>query len=141
MTESVLPPGRRRVRGPPVSVCTISRPSPSAVTSQPTGVPCARSCTSARRGNEGADAVQVGTDVRTVDTVWGLQLRAEVHLTARVDEEPPLAPNGEVVAVDGGEVLAARFVATDELPEGMLPAHRRRVAIWEAAREGAGPPG
>jgi 8-oxo-dGTP diphosphatase len=71
-------------------------------------------------------------DVRTVETVWGLRLRAEVHLQARV--EP-----GRSLAVDGGEVLAGRFVAADELPEGMLPAHRRRVAAWQAARDETDP--
>ena len=73
-------------------------------------------------------------DVQVVDTVWGLRLRTEVHLTATVDE-------GRAVAVDGGEVLAGRFVATDDLPAGMLPAHRRRVAIWLATRDGDGPSG
>lgn len=71
-------------------------------------------------------------DARIIDTVWGLRLRAEVHLSAKVDD-------GGAVAVDGGEVIAGRFVATDDLPEGMLPAHRRRVAIWRAARDRADP--
>jgi 8-oxo-dGTP diphosphatase len=67
-------------------------------------------------------------DVRTLDTVWGLRLRAEVHLSARVD-------GAGTVVVDGGEVLAGRFVPADALPEGMLPAHRRRVEQWQAARD------
>jgi 8-oxo-dGTP diphosphatase len=71
-------------------------------------------------------------DVRTVETLWGLRLRAEVHLSACVVE-------GDAVAVDGGEVLAGRFVAVNDLPAGMLPAHRRRVAIWQAARDRADP--
>lgn len=72
-------------------------------------------------------------DVRVVDTVWGLRLRAEVHLSAAVDPGPAMA-------VDGGEILAGRFVPADALPAGMLPAHRRRVATWQAARRGSGEP-
>lgn len=73
-------------------------------------------------------------DVRVVETVWGLRLRAEVHLSASLD-------GGSAMAVDGGEVLAGRFVPVDALPEGMLPAHRRRVVMWRAAGDAAGPPG
>lgn len=71
-------------------------------------------------------------EIRTIETVWGLRLRAEVHLSASVD-------GGQAVAVDGGEVLAGRFVMADDLPEGMLADHRRRIAIWRAARDAIDP--
>lgn len=66
-------------------------------------------------------------DVRIVDTVWGFRLRAEVHLVARVHGSQDLV-------VDGGEILQGAFVTAEELPHDLLPAHRRRVLAWAAAR-------
>ena len=60
-------------------------------------------------------------DPRLVRVVSGYRLRAEVYFVARVEE-------GGGARLDPGEVLRLQFAAPDDLPPGLLPAHRAIIA-------------
>ncbi len=62
-------------------------------------------------------------DVRLVGVRSGFRLRAEVYLTAELTDASP-APR-----VDGREVLEARAVPVDELPEGLRRLHVEMVHL------------
>jgi 8-oxo-dGTP diphosphatase len=58
---------------------------------------------------------------RLLRVISGFRLRLEAHFAA------PIA-SGEM-ALDRREILEARFFAPDELPDGLLHAHRETVAL------------
>ena len=66
-------------------------------------------------------------DVRLLSVRSGFRLRVEVYMSARV------ADRVVVPRVDGREVLSARMVAVDELPDGLRPAHREMIRLAGAS--------
>ena len=68
-------------------------------------------------------ALQIG-DIRLVRVVSGFRLRLELHFAARL--------TGGALTLDGREILEARFFAPDDLPGGLLRAHRETVRMARA---------
>jgi len=59
-----------------------------------------------------------------VDIVPLAGARNHVHLVAATTADTPVP--------DGREIVAAAFFAPDGLPDGIMPAARRRIALWLA---------
>ncbi len=69
-------------------------------------------------------------DLREVRHDWGYTFRVEVYVEARVVGNV----DADALHIDGREVLAARFVRPDDLPDGILGSHRRMIEDWAASR-------
>jgi 8-oxo-dGTP diphosphatase len=65
-------------------------------------------------------ALEIG-DIRLVRLVSGFRLRLECHFAARL--------TGGTLALDGREILEARFFTPNNLPDGLMKEHRETVRM------------
>lgn len=65
-------------------------------------------------------ALEIG-DIRLLRVVSGFRLRLELHFAARI--------TGGVLTLDGREILEASFFSPDNVPKGLLSAHRETLGM------------